>query len=221
LSYNNLAQIAHTVFSPQFGVLGSNLESLFAVEIGLDPESWAYLKTQLPQNLFELDLSQNNCVTFDLGSDLPNLQTLSLANCPHLTQNATQGYPILKRLEIQGSLKASDSTDFLKNNESLEYLDLSNCERTSETLALLFQSQCFPYLEFLILKKNLIRALPLKDQNLKSLHFIDLRENNINSSFQRNHYYKNRVVLAYESKPKTKKTADQDLNTIWEMGKNN
>ena len=67
LSYNNLAQIAHTIFSPQFSIISSKLESLFLVEIGLEPESWAYLKTQLPSTLFELDLSQNNCVTFDLG----------------------------------------------------------------------------------------------------------------------------------------------------------
>jgi hypothetical protein len=45
---------------------------------------------------------------------MPNLQTLSLANCPDLTQNVTLGYPILKRLEIQGSLKNSDSIAFLK-----------------------------------------------------------------------------------------------------------
>lgn len=85
----------------------------------------------------------------------------------------------------------------------------------------LFQSQCFPYLEFLILKQNLIRGLPLKEQNLKSLKFIDLRDNKITDRrFLWNSYFKSKVVLAYESKPKTKKTTEQDLNTIWEMSKN-
>jgi Leucine-rich repeat (LRR) protein len=71
-------------------------------------------------------------------------------------------------------------SDLLK---SIEYMNLSSCGLSSESLQRILLSENLQSLEYLIFAKNEVKNLPkitdAKTGSIKSLQFLDLRENRI------------------------------------------
>lgn len=187
----------------------------------------------LPKTIYDLDLSLNEGVTFTvikfLNQNFTQLSTLSLESCENLTECVEPleciGFDSLKRLELQGSVTHEDlqtmiAFDLLKN---VEFLNLSNCKLTHESLELIFESKNLHRLEYLIFSKNEVKQLPKPAQRtsvLITLAFIDLRENGINNLHKNaGKVYQNIVMLGYatEAKKQGRNLDSKDMNQMWDL----
>jgi len=110
--------------------------------------------------------------------------------------------------------------DLLKN---VEFLNLSNCKLTHESLELIFESKNLHRLEYLIFSKNEVKQLPKPAQRtsvLITLAFIDLRENGINNLHKNaGKVYQNIVMLGYatEAKKQGRNLDSKDMNQMWDL----